>query len=169
MPILSDLSAIVAYVLGSQPVDWWAYHCDNGTQLLDRLSCYWGSYEVQLNRITHSKQPHCHACDMVSVILDQGYGYYLQQHGASQALPLFVSAGAIVTMRPEDTHWIPEQARPSLSLCVFAKQSEWHLWYTEHSPLEVEAAAAIHRDAVWALRRIVAAGLPAIAAGDPVR
>ena len=169
MSLLSDLPAIVDHVLASQPADWWAYHCDNGTQLLDRLACYWGTYEVQLNLLTHSVQAHCHACDMLSLILERGYGYYLQQRGAKQALPLFAAPGSLITMGPEDTHWIPPQTPPSLSLCIFTKQSDWHLWYGEHARLDTDAAEAIWTSAVWALRRMTAVGLPAVAAADPVR
>lgn len=159
MQVLQDLPAIVAHVLATAPGDWWAYHCDNGTQLLDRLSCYWGTYEVQLNRIVHSEQAHCHACDMCSLVLDQGYGYHLQPYGAEHALRLFAAPGSVITLGPQDTHWIPKQETPSLSLCVFTKQSGWHTHYCEHAPLPADVAAAIYQDAIWALRRIVAAGL----------
>lgn len=152
--ILDDLPQIIDHVLGSQPADWWAYHCDNGTQLLDRLSLYWGRYEVQLNQLTHSEQPHCHACNMVSLILVQGYGWYLQMHESSSPVWLFAAPGSIITMRPDDTHWIPRQAVPSLSLCIFDKQSDWHLWYRSQHALPHPVAEEIHSQAIWALRRL---------------
>lgn len=136
--------------------DWWAYSCDNGTQDLDRLSFYFGDkYEVQINRIRHSKGPHCHGCDMMSLILVNGYGWWLQQYGSQKPIYLFSGRGSLITMQPEDTHWIPETEVPSVSLCVFNKQSDWHKHYCEHSPLCKPEASSLLLSAQSVIRSLL--------------
>lgn len=135
MKLLDDFPAILQDCVGTTADDWYGYECVNAVQSLTRLSKFWGTYEVQLNWIKHSEVPHVHNGDMVSLILDQGYGWFLQQFGASQPLYQFAAPGSVVTMGPQDTHWIPESGERSLSLCVFEKASDWHLHY---APLEPE-------------------------------
>ena len=151
--LMKDLREIVQ-VASERPLsEWWAYSCDNGTQDLDRLSFYLDSrYEVQINRIHHSKQPHCHGCHLMSVILLGGYEWWLQQHGSTKAIRLFAAPDSVITMEPEDTHWIPSMKEPSVSLCVFDKQSDWHKYYVGQSPLAESDARPLLLSAQFRLK-----------------
>lgn len=142
--MLHDLSEILKEV-STKPLEaWHAYACDNGTQNLDRLSFLMDSrYEVQINRIRHSNGKHCHGCNLMSVILLNGYGWWLQQYGSSKPIYLFAAENSVITMQPEDTHWIPEMQVPSVSLCVFDKQSDWHEHYCKYNPLSESESRAL--------------------------
>jgi len=158
--ILEDLPEIVTVAAASSPADWYAYHCDNGCQKLDRLSLHMDSrYEVQVNRLFHSSGQHCHKCNMLSLILSQGYLWHLRQHGSQKDITLFAAPHSIITMQPEDTHWIPQSTTPSLSLCVFDKQSDWHHYYCEHSPLAIAVRDSMHAEAVKQLLELRAKNL----------
>lgn len=135
---------IVDFVRESQLSDWWAYECENDVQSLSRLAAHRGRYEVQLNWIRHSEKLHCHGCEMVSLILARGYGYYLHQFPANRPAWMFAAPGSLITMGPNDSHSIPAQKEPSLSLCVFDKQTDWHEHYAK---LTKEDAARILSDA----------------------
>lgn len=139
---------IVEMVSGSQLSDWHAYQCENGAQSLSRLSRWFGRFEVQLNRLRHSKGEHCHECEMVSLILQVGYGYWLKQWPAESWRYQFAAPGSLITMAGSDAHQIPAMKVPSLSLCVFDQQSDWHLHYP---PLAAETARTILCDAKFAL------------------
>lgn len=142
--IVNDIPKIIKETLDKTELSqWYAYHCDNGCQKLDRLSFMFEEYEIQINSITHSVGAHCHGCYLLSLILDNGYGWFLQQHKSDVPIYQFSSPGSIITLNPNDTHWIPESNNKSLSLCVFTKQSDWHLYYCKHSPLSVENSSAM--------------------------
>lgn len=129
-PMLPDeWSEIVSVVKASQLADWHAYECVNDVQSLTRLSRVIGRHEVQLNWILHSEKPHSHGCDMTSLILMHGYGYWLKQYGCDVARYQFAAPGSLVTMGPQDGHWIPAQRERSLSLCAFSKITDWHERY----------------------------------------
>lgn len=121
--------------------DWFGYECKNDVQDLRRLAMLVDGDEIQLNLIKHSSKPHTHGCDMVSLMLDGGYDWWLQQLGASHPVWQRSSPGSIVTMGPLDTHWIPAGERESLSLCIFSAQTDWHLRYPECSRVEILDAA----------------------------
>lgn len=143
------LRRIVNLATRSELSEWWAYRCENAMQSLSRLALHFQGHEVQINLIDHSREPHCHACDMASVILDRGYSWWLQQYGAKKPVFLHAAPLSIVTMEPSDTHWIPGARSPSLSLCVFANNTKWH----EHYPsLKLSLARSIHERAVEILK-----------------
>lgn len=143
-----EWNEIVETVKGSRLDDWHAYECENEVQSLTRLARQIGRHEVQLNRIRHSAGPHCHGCEMTSLVLMVGYGFWLRQYPAEADRYQFAAPGSLITMGPNDTHWIPAQTVPSLSLCAFANQTDWHLHYL---PARLEVANQILADAKFAL------------------
>jgi len=148
-----ELTEIVEVVKASRLDEWHAYECENDVQSLTRLSRHVGRFEVQLNRIRHSAGPHCHGCEMTSLVLMVGYGFWLHQHPAEASRYQFAAPGSLITMGPNDTHWIPAQSVPSLSLCVFDHQTDWHLHY---SPASVDVARQMLADAKFALLNRIA-------------
>ncbi len=153
--LLSALPEILSVSLQRPLSEWWAYSCNNGSQDLDRLSFHLDTrYEVQINRIRHSNGHHCHACNMLSLILLNGYGWWLQQYGASKPIFLFAAEGSLITMEPEDTHWIPPVNPESVSLCVFDKQSDWNQYYCQNTPLPESEAQLLLLAAKSQIRRI---------------
>lgn len=62
-------------------------------------------YEVQLNLIKHSEKPHCHKCNMLSLILVNGYRWFLQQINSPKELELFSAPGSIITMGQMIHNW----------------------------------------------------------------
>lgn len=144
---------IVEMVKASSLTDWHAYECENGAQSLSRLTRPFGRHEVQLNRLRHSEGEHCHECEMVSLILQVGYGYWLRQWPAENWRYQFAAPGSLITMAGNDAHQIPALKTPSLSLCVFDKHADWHLHYP---PLAADAARAMLYDAKFALLNSVA-------------
>lgn len=154
--MLSNLYEILEDAINRPLKDWHAYRCDNGTQNLDRLSFLMDErFEVQINKIRHSKGPHCHGCNLLSVILQEGYEWWLQQYGSTKPIYMFSSPFSIITMNPEDTHWIPNLKTPSVSLCVFDHQSDWHKHYCEVSPLSAQESGLILISATWRMKQFL--------------
>lgn len=123
------LLELVNVAIGLPKDSWWHYYCENGVQELDRLTCHHKQYELQINEIFHSEKPHIHTVDLTSVILENGYTWFLQQYGSEHALELFAAPGSVVRMGPNDTHWIPRQAKRSISFCIFELQTRWDTYY----------------------------------------
>lgn len=109
-----------------QNKNWNGYFCSNDVQEINRLSFHYKTFEIQINEIFHSRVPHTHSSNMISLILDRGYRWFLQQQGAVESLEMFAAPGTIIRMGPQDVHWIPDQANPSLSICIFDTQTDWH-------------------------------------------
>lgn len=144
---LQDLINVVLEL----PVDaWWHYYCDNGCQELNRITCHYKQYELQINDIFHSEGPHIHTVDLTSVILENGYTWFLQQYGSQDALELFAAPNSIVRMGPNDTHWIPRQKKRSISLCIFELQTRWDTHYPQLAKDEFDR---IYTTANHSLRR----------------
>lgn len=108
---------------------WWNYYCDNGAQELNRITCHYKQYELQFNEIYHSEGKHIHTVDLTSIILRNGYTWYLQQLGAEHSLEFFAAPNSIIRMGPQDTHWIPRQEKLSLSFCIFELQTRWDEYF----------------------------------------
>lgn len=143
------LPEIIKAAASKPSQDWDAYHFDDGHQVMDRMSYDVGDeYQVQINRIWKSEKPHIHGCHMMSLILKNGYGWFFLQKGASKASYLWSSPGSIITMEPDDAHWIPELKAPSLSLCVFTKTGDYNKHYKEWPKLTKAEAKVMHEDAL---------------------
>lgn len=123
----SEFKEIICRVKSSVISDWKACRYETDLQSMDRLCIEVGRFDVDINRIRHGKGAHIHACDVMSLILDQGYGYWLRQSGASVDRYHFAAPGSIIMMGPEDAHWIPEMKTPSTSLFIAERHFRWHL------------------------------------------
>jgi len=130
----------------------WPYHCSNEVQEFDRIAFHLDGCEVQLNWIYHAKKPHYHDCDMTSLILAQGYTWHLKQHGSENWLAMFAAPGSLLRMGPKDEHFIDEMASPSLSLCVFENQTNWHEHYP---PITGHEFANLLIDAISTLKTVL--------------
>ena len=143
-----DWIDIVERVKSSRLDDWHSYQYETERQSLTSLCLQHGLFDVNINRIRHGKGGHCHACNVVSLVLMGGYGHWLRQAGATAERYQFAAPGSLVILGPEDAHRIPELARPSLSLFVADRHFDWHLHYL---PARIEVATEMLIDAKFAL------------------
>lgn len=113
-------------VLTSVVEDWSGYDYETELQSLTSLTRSMEEYEVNINLIRHAKGAHCHhPARLLTMILENGYGYWLCQHGSSYETWNFAAPGSIITMEPWDGHRIPELKVPSLSLCIVSHHFSW--------------------------------------------
>lgn len=127
--MIDSIKDIIKVTLETPVENWFSYRYDVEGHRLDRLSFHWNNLEIQMNYLIHSKRPHCHACNMLSLMLVNGYNWHLQQYGASIPVELFSAPGSIIRMDGKDTHWIEESNKYSISLCIFDKTTDWHEYY----------------------------------------
>lgn len=127
--MINYLKDIIKVTLETPVENWFSYKYDVEGHKLDRLVFHWNNLELQINYLIHSKRPHCHECNMLSLMLVNGYNWFLQQYGAFSPLNLFSAPGSIIRMDSKDTHWIEESNKYSISLCVFDKLVNWHEYY----------------------------------------